>query len=78
LAAGAVIGCVSVEALDHEEWYLSMLAIDPRYQELGLGNAVMLEAEKHAQAHGGKAVRISVVNKRGDRLVRAARIRPER
>jgi len=63
-AAGKVVGCVSVEGLDEDEWYLSMLAIDPQYQELGLGKAVMLEAEKHAQAHGAKTVRISVVNKR--------------
>lgn len=63
-AAGEVVGCVSVQGLDEDEWYLSMLAIDPRYQELGLGKAVMLEAEKLAQSHGAKTMRISVVNKR--------------
>ncbi len=61
---GAVVGCVSVEAIDAKEWYLSMLAVDPTRQAHGVGKLLMAEAEAYLLARDVETIRISVVNHR--------------
>lgn len=59
-----VVGCVSVQRIDDKEWYLSMLAVDPSAQSLGVGKLIMSAAEAHVQAVGARLMRISVINHR--------------
>ncbi len=58
------VACVALRPLDHGEWYLSMLAIDPDHQASGLGKAIMSGAEKYARERGAQRIRISVINLR--------------
>lgn len=59
-----VVGCVALRPCDDEEWYLSMLAVDPDRQDSGLGKAMMSGAETYARARGARRVRLSVINVR--------------
>lgn len=61
---GAVVGCVSVEAIGAKEWYLSMLAVDPVRQAHGVGKVLMAEAEAYLFARDADTIRISVINHR--------------
>src|SRR5262249_55910654 len=60
----AVVGCVALRPLDDEQWYLSMLAVDPDAQASGIGKKIMRDAETFVRTRGGRRVKISVVNKR--------------
>jgi ribosomal protein S18 acetylase RimI-like enzyme len=60
----AVVGCVALQPREGDEWYLSMLAVDPESQTSGLGKTIMSEAEAFARARGARRIRISVVNAR--------------
>jgi ribosomal protein S18 acetylase RimI-like enzyme len=60
----AAIGCVALQPRDGDEWYLSMLAVDPEVQTSGLGKSIMSAAEAFARARGARRIKISVVNAR--------------
>jgi GNAT superfamily N-acetyltransferase len=53
-----------LEPLDDGAWYLGTLAIDPEQQKGGLGKALLSSAEQWVREHGGRRVRMSVVNVR--------------
>jgi ribosomal protein S18 acetylase RimI-like enzyme len=55
-------GCVWVEPLGHDTWYLGSLAVDPQQQSRGLGSALLSAAEQWILGRGGKRIRITVIN----------------
>jgi DNA-binding MarR family transcriptional regulator/GNAT superfamily N-acetyltransferase len=62
--AGALQGCVWLEPLGDDTWYLGSLAVDPRRQNSGLGRILLAAAEQWINVHGGRRVRMTVVNVR--------------
>ncbi len=61
---GTLRGCVWLEPLGDEIWYLGSLAADPDQQNAGLGRQLLAGAEQWAGAHGARRIRMSVVNVR--------------
>ena len=60
----ALKGCVWLEPLGGDLWYLGSLAVDPQIQNGGLGHALLAAAEQWVCAQGGRRIRMSVVNVR--------------
>ncbi len=58
----ALKGCVWLEPLGGDTWYLGSLAIDPRIQNGGLGHALLAAAEHWVRLRGGRRIRMSVVH----------------
>jgi ribosomal protein S18 acetylase RimI-like enzyme len=61
---GALLGCVWIEPLNEDVWYLGSLATDPTRQKSGLGKILLSAAEHWVAERGGKRIRMSVVNVR--------------
>jgi ribosomal protein S18 acetylase RimI-like enzyme len=61
---GALLGCVWIEPLNEDVWYLGSLATDPTRQKSGLGKILLSAAEQWVGERGGKRIRMSVVNVR--------------
>jgi ribosomal protein S18 acetylase RimI-like enzyme len=61
---GSLLGCVWIEAIDLDVWYLGSLATDPTLQNSGLGRTLLLAAELWVRERGGKRIRMNVVNVR--------------
>jgi ribosomal protein S18 acetylase RimI-like enzyme len=61
---GSICGCVWLEPLAGDIWYLGSLAADPDQQNAGLGRQLLAGAEQWAAAHGARRIRMSVVNVR--------------
>ena len=61
---GQLTGCVWLEPLADGVWYLGSLAADPGAQNSGLGKTLLAAAEQWVASHGGRRVRMSVVNVR--------------
>ncbi len=59
-----LVGCVWLEPLSNELWYLGTLAISPHLQKAGMGREVLTMAEEWVKAHGARTVRMRVVNVR--------------
>ena len=59
---GALKGCVWLEPLGKDCWYLGSLTIDPERQNLGLGQALLAAAEHWLRERAARRIRISVVN----------------
>jgi GNAT superfamily N-acetyltransferase len=59
-----LLGCVWLESLGDDVWYLGSLAIDPEQQKGGLGRVLLNSAEQWVRERGGRRVRMSVVNVR--------------
>jgi ribosomal protein S18 acetylase RimI-like enzyme len=57
-------GCVWLEPLSSDVWYLGSLAIDPDRQNGGLGRTMLGAAEDWIRERGGKRVRMKVINLR--------------
>ncbi|MCY1172435.1 Acetyltransferase (GNAT) family protein [compost metagenome] len=62
--AQGIIGCVWVEPVDENTWYLGSLAIDPKRQNGGLGRTMLAAAEDWVRDRGAKRVRMTVINVR--------------
>ena len=62
--SGRFAGCVWLEPLGGEIWYLGSLTIDPARQNGGNGGALLQAAEQWIGARGGRRVRMTVVNVR--------------
>ena len=63
-ATSALQGCVSLQALSPDRWYLGSLTVDPKLQNTGLGRKLLSTAEIYAATHGARFVQITVVNVR--------------
>jgi ribosomal protein S18 acetylase RimI-like enzyme len=61
---GSLLGCVWIEPLDEDVWYLGSLATDPTRQTSGLGKTLLSAAEHWVRERGGKRIRMNVVNVR--------------
>jgi GNAT superfamily N-acetyltransferase len=57
-------GCVWLEPLGGDTWYVGSLAIDPVRQRGGLGRVMLSAAEQWVRERGGKRVQMTVVNVR--------------
>jgi ribosomal protein S18 acetylase RimI-like enzyme len=62
--AGGIIGCVWLEPVDEDIWYLGSLAIEPTKQNGGIGRTMLAAAENAAREHGAKRIRMTVINVR--------------
>jgi ribosomal protein S18 acetylase RimI-like enzyme len=63
-ASSALQGCVSLQVLSPERWYLGALTVDPALQSAGFGSRLLVSAEEYAVARGAGAMEITVVNVR--------------
>ena len=61
---GSLLGCVWIEPLDDDVWYLGSLATDPTRQNSGLGKILLSAAEQWVRERRGKRIRMNVVNVR--------------
>jgi ribosomal protein S18 acetylase RimI-like enzyme len=61
---GALLGCVWIEPVGEDVWYLGSLATDPTRQNSGLGKTLLLAAEQWVRERGGNRIRMNVVNVR--------------
>ena len=61
---GALLGCVWIEPLENDVWYLGSLTTDPTLQNSGLGRTLLSAAEQWVRERGGKGIRMNVVNVR--------------
>jgi GNAT superfamily N-acetyltransferase len=66
---GALLGCVWIEPLENDLWYLGSLATDPALQNSGLGKMLLSAAEHWVRERGGKRIRMNVVNVRDTLIV---------
>lgn len=62
---GALAASVQLRDLGGRRWYLGGLTIAPARQGLGLGNAVLRNAEAWMRRAGGSAVEMTVIGQRG-------------
>jgi GNAT superfamily N-acetyltransferase len=62
--SSALLGCVWIEPLKEDVWYLGSLATDPTRQNSGLGKTLLSAAEQWVRERGGKRIRMNVVNVR--------------
>lgn len=60
----AIQGCVSVQVLAAERWYLGSLTVDPALQNKGFGRKLLRSAEEYAVAHGARRMEMTVLNVR--------------
>jgi ribosomal protein S18 acetylase RimI-like enzyme len=60
----ALQGCVSLQALSSERWYLGSLTVDPALQNKGFGRELLDSAEEYAILHGARVMEITVVSLR--------------
>jgi ribosomal protein S18 acetylase RimI-like enzyme len=63
-SCGQFLGCVAIRRTENAEWYLSLLAVSPASQAVGLGKSIMTAAEKFVIEHGARSLKISVINVR--------------
>ena len=63
-SANSFSGCVWLEPLGGDAWYLGSFAIDPDRQNGGLGRAMLAAAEDWVRQRGGQRMRMTVVNLR--------------
>ena len=63
---GPLQGCVWLEPLEDDLWYLGSLAVDPELQKGGLGKALLSSAEQWVRERGGRRIRMTVVNVRDE------------
>jgi GNAT superfamily N-acetyltransferase len=61
---GSLLGCVWIEPLEDDVWYLGSLATDPTLQNSGLGTILLSAAEQWVRERRGKRIRMNVVNVR--------------
>ncbi len=57
-------GCVWLEPLGDDVWYLGSFAIEPDRQNGGLGRIMLAAAEDWARQRGGRRMRLTVINLR--------------
>ena len=62
--SGDLLGCVWLEPMADDVWYLGSLATDPERQNGGLGKMLLSAAEQWVRERGGRRARMSVINVR--------------
>lgn len=61
---GALLGCVMVERMRGEVWYLGMLTVRPDSQARGTGRTLLEGAEAFARERGGTEMHMTVISVR--------------
>lgn len=69
----SVQGCVWLEPLGGDTWYLGSLTIDPHLQNAGFGRQLLTASEDWVRERGGREIRMTVVNVRDSVLAWYAR-----
>ncbi len=64
VADGILLGCVWLEPVDSQKWFLGMLTIRPDTQGRQLGRTLLAAAEAHAIERGAKTMRMTVIDVR--------------
>lgn len=59
-----LLGCVWLQPAQDGAWYLGMLTVRPDLQDRRLGRQVLAAAEDLARQHGGRRLRLTVINVR--------------
>ena len=59
-----IVGCVWLEPLGKEAWYLGLLTVRPDLQDRRLGRNLLAAAEAVAAGEGARGIRMAVVNVR--------------
>ncbi len=59
-----LFGCVSLDPVSPETWYLGSLTVDPGLQNSGIGRDLLAAAEDLARARNARHLRMKVVNVR--------------
>jgi ribosomal protein S18 acetylase RimI-like enzyme len=59
-----ITGCVWLEPITDDTWYLGSLAVDPGRQNGGLGRTMLAAAEGWARDRGARRIRMTVINVR--------------
>lgn len=59
-----VQGCVSLQAIAPERWYLGSLTVAPALQNTGFGRKLLRAAEEFAADRGARSIEMTVVNVR--------------
>jgi DNA-binding MarR family transcriptional regulator/GNAT superfamily N-acetyltransferase len=62
--SGDLQGCVWLEPLGDDVWYLGSLTVDPHVQNAGLGRQLLTASENWVREQGGREIRMTVVNVR--------------
>jgi GNAT superfamily N-acetyltransferase len=62
--AAPILGCVWLEPMNAEVWYLGLLTVRPDLQDRQLGRAVLAASEAVAAGEGARRIRMTVVNVR--------------
>jgi len=60
-AGGPLLGCVWLEPLADDAWYLGMLTVDPQQQARRLGRTLLAAAEAYAAERGARRIRMTVI-----------------
>jgi ribosomal protein S18 acetylase RimI-like enzyme len=60
----ALNGCVSLQAITPDKWYLGSLTVPPALQNSGFGRRLLTAAEEYAAAHGARTIEMTVVHVR--------------
>jgi GNAT superfamily N-acetyltransferase len=68
-----VKGCVWLDPQTADIWYLGSLTIDPSAQNEGLGRRLLAASEFWVREHGGREIRMTVVNIRDSLIAWYAR-----
>ena len=63
-ADGPLLGTVWLQPKADGAWYLGLLTIHPEMQNRSLGRALLAAAEDFAREHGGRIIRMTVLNVR--------------
>ena len=63
-ATSAIQGCVSLQSLSAEKWYLGSLTVSPDLQNAGFGRKLLAAAEEYAVTHGARTMEMTVVHLR--------------
>jgi len=61
---GEASGCVWLEPLGDDVWYLGSLTTEPARQNGGLGRTMLAAAEEWLRGRGGRRIRMTVINVR--------------
>ena len=64
VASALLQGCVLLEPISSDTWYLGALTIDPLLQKSGLGRQLLAAAEQYAIERGGRTMQMTVINVR--------------
>ena len=60
-ADAPLLGCVWLEPLADDAWYLGMLTVDPQQQARRLGRTLLAAAEAYAAERGARRIRMTVI-----------------